>query len=77
MLYGIKEGITYRGGTTAQADSKRKVITIERRSSGSRYVNWVRIKKNGTEGAKGWTRLYLFEEWAKEEVMAEGDRSTE
>jgi hypothetical protein len=61
----IEEGKSYRGGTTIQADRVKKVLVIDRRASGMKYVKWINIKKDGREGATGWMMLDRFQQWAR------------
>lgn len=60
----IKQGVTY-WGYQGNRQVERKVNMTETRSSGTRYVNWTHVKKDGTHGASKWTEYKKFSEWAK------------
>ncbi|MFB0847312.1 hypothetical protein [Paenibacillus oleatilyticus] len=60
----IKKGITY-WGMEGKRQVERRVNIIETRSSGTKYVNWTHIKKDGSEGKHRWTALRKFETWVK------------
>lgn len=60
----IEKGVTY-WGYAGKRETERRVNIIETRNSGTQYVNWTHIKKDGTEGKHQWSRLEKFKEWAK------------
>ncbi len=60
----VKQGNTY-WGIVGQREVERRVDIIETRSSGTQYVKWTHIKKDGTLGKSSWTERRKFEKWAK------------
>lgn len=59
----IKEKVTY-WGMVGKRQVERRVNIIETRSSGTQYVNWTHVKKDGSEGERSWTERRKFTEWA-------------
>lgn len=60
----IKEGNTY-WGISGTRETRRRVLVIERRYSGRKYVKWTNIRKDGAEGKVTWTELVNFSEWVQ------------
>lgn len=60
----VKRGNTYWGYVGGR-QVERHVNIIETRNSGTQYVNWTHIKKDGSPGKSRWTERRKFEEWAK------------
>ncbi|MFS0841205.1 hypothetical protein [Paenibacillus sp. 1P03SA] len=60
----IIRGVTY-WGIEGSREVERRVNVIETRSSGTQYINWTRIKKDGSEGKTQWTEREKFAVWVK------------
>lgn len=60
----IQRGVTY-WGYEGKRQVERRVNVIETRNTGTRYVNWTHIKKDGSEGKRQWSSLDKFQTWAK------------
>lgn len=67
----IKRGNTY-WGYVGERQVERKVNIIEIRNSGTRYINWTHIKKDGSPGKSQWSREDKFMEWVKG-IFEEGE----
>ncbi|WP_438498041.1 hypothetical protein [Paenibacillus sp. IHBB 3054] len=67
----VKQGNTY-WGYEGKREVQRRVNLIETRSSGTQYVHWTGIKKDGSEGKKAWAERRKFSEWARG-LFEEGD----
>lgn len=60
----IQRGVTY-WGYLGKREVERRVNIVEIRNSGTQYVNWTHIKKDGSEGKSSWSRRDKFQEWIK------------
>ncbi|KWX71598.1 hypothetical protein AMQ84_27120 [Paenibacillus riograndensis] len=60
----VEKGNIY-WGYEGKREVQRRVDIIETRNSGTQYIHWTGIKKDGSEGKKTWTERRKFEGWVK------------